>query len=174
MANRSKGEVTGPWNGLGRPAWAHPGPVACLLCPTSVPESSRSFPLLHVGPCRQFLSELDVAPCPARFGTFLGRSSEFITFSSLVLGFLESSLLHCMTCTGLQGLVKVLDELIPEVLLSMSKPCINTKLQNRHARMNLLYQGGLYQWIKYKTHVNTEGKLMSRLPEFHHQHHPHA
>jgi hypothetical protein len=58
------------------------------------------------------------------------------------LGFLESSLLHCMTCTGLQGLVKVFDELIPEVLLSMSKPCINTKLQNRHARMNLLYQGG--------------------------------
>jgi hypothetical protein len=31
-----------------------------------------------------------------------------------------------MTCTGLQGLVKVLDELIPEVLLSMSKPSINT------------------------------------------------
>jgi hypothetical protein len=58
------------------------------------------------------------------------------------LGFLESSFLHCMTCTGLQGLVKVLDELIPEVLLSTSKPCINTKLQNRHAQMNLLYQGG--------------------------------
>jgi hypothetical protein len=29
-----------------------------------------------------------------------------------------------MTCFGLQGLVKVLDELIPEVLLSMSKPYI--------------------------------------------------
>jgi hypothetical protein len=58
------------------------------------------------------------------------------------LGILDSSLLHYMTCTGLHGLVKVLDELIPEVLLSTSKPCINTKLQNRHARMNLLYQGG--------------------------------
>jgi hypothetical protein len=58
------------------------------------------------------------------------------------LGFLESSLLHYMTCTGLQGLIKVLDELIPEVLLSTLKPCINTKIQNRHARMNLLYQGG--------------------------------
>jgi hypothetical protein len=58
------------------------------------------------------------------------------------LGILESSFLHCMTCTRLQGLVKVLDELIPEVLVSTSKPCINTKLQNRHARMNLLYQGG--------------------------------
>jgi hypothetical protein len=58
------------------------------------------------------------------------------------LGFLESSLLHYMTCTRLQGLVKVLDELIPEVSLSTSKPCINTKLQNRHAQMYLLYQGG--------------------------------
>jgi hypothetical protein len=58
------------------------------------------------------------------------------------LGLLESSLLHCMTCTGLQGLVKVLDELIPEVFLSTLRPCINTKLQNRHARMNLLYHMG--------------------------------
>jgi hypothetical protein len=79
-----------------------------------------------------------------------------------------------MTCTGLQGLVKVLDELIPEVLLSTSKPCINTKLQNRHARMNLLYQGGWYNWIRYKIHANTEGKLMGRLTEFHRQHLPHA
>jgi hypothetical protein len=34
-----------------------------------------------------------------------------------------------MTCTGLQGRFKVLDELIPEVLLSTLKPYINTKLQ---------------------------------------------
>jgi hypothetical protein len=38
--------------GLGRPAWAHFGPVRVLLRPVSVPESFRSFPLLHVGPCR--------------------------------------------------------------------------------------------------------------------------
>jgi hypothetical protein len=76
-----------------------------------------------------------------------------------------------MTCTGLQGLVKVLDELIPEVLLSTLKPCINTKLRNRHARMILSYQGGWYQWIGYKSHANTEGKLMARLMEFHRQHH---
>jgi hypothetical protein len=56
------GEATGPWNRLGRPAWAHPGLVACLLPMVSVPESSRSFSLLHVGPCRQFLSELDEVP----------------------------------------------------------------------------------------------------------------
>jgi hypothetical protein len=67
--------------GLGRLAWAHPGPVPGPLRVASVPESSRSFPLLHVGPCRQFLSELDVAPCLAGFGTFLVRSSEFVVFS---------------------------------------------------------------------------------------------
>jgi hypothetical protein len=66
--------------GLGQPAWAHPGPVPGLLREVSVPESSRIFPLLHVGPCRQFLSELDVAPCPTRFGTFLVRSWEFVIF----------------------------------------------------------------------------------------------
>jgi hypothetical protein len=37
---------------------------------------------------------------------------------------------------------EVLDELIPEVLLSTLKPCINTKLQNRHAQVKLLYHGG--------------------------------
>jgi hypothetical protein len=88
MAARSKGEASGPWNGPGRPAWAHHGPVACVLCVASVPESSKSFPLLHVGPYRQLLSELDVAPYPARFGTFLDRSSEFIIFSGLVPGLL--------------------------------------------------------------------------------------
>jgi hypothetical protein len=78
MAARSKEGGIGPWTGLGRP---HPGLVVGLLRMASVLESSRSFPLLHVGPCRQFLSELDVSPCPARFGTFLGRSSEFVIFS---------------------------------------------------------------------------------------------
>jgi hypothetical protein len=41
-----------------------------------------------VGPCRQFLFGLDEAPCPARFGNFLTRSSEFFIFSSLVPGLL--------------------------------------------------------------------------------------
>jgi hypothetical protein len=38
--------------------------------------------------------------------------------------------------------LEVLDELYLKVLLSTLKFCINIKLQNRHARMNLLYQGG--------------------------------
>jgi hypothetical protein len=66
---------------------------------------------------------------------------------------------------------EVLDELYPVVLLSTLNSCIIIKLQNRHARMNLLYQGGLYQWIRYKIHANTEGKLMTRLTEIHRQQH---
>jgi hypothetical protein len=135
--------VTGPRNGPDRPAWAHFGPVHHLLRVVSVPKSSRWFSLLHVGPCRQFLSELDVAPCPARFDTFLGRSSEFVIFSGLVLGLLRVKFasFHDLYEAS-RSCHKVLDELIPEVLLSTLKPFINTKLQNRHARTNLLYQGG--------------------------------
>jgi hypothetical protein len=144
MVARSKEGANGPWTGLGRPAWAHPGPVCGLLCLMSVPVSSRCFPLLHVGPCHQFLSELDVAPCLTRFGTFLVRSSEFVIFSGWVPSFLESSVLHCMTCTGFKVLSQGAWWTYPESLAFNAKPCINTKLQNRHAQVNLLYHGGLY------------------------------
>jgi hypothetical protein len=128
---------------LGRPAWAHFGPVHGLLCPMLLPESSRSFPLLHVGPCRQFLSALDEAPCLARFSTFLARSSEFSIFSGWVLrllGVVFTSLLDLYRAS--RSCHEVLNKLIPEVLLSTLKPCINTKLQNRYAQVNLLYHGG--------------------------------
>jgi hypothetical protein len=110
MTARTRGGVDWAWKwggpaDLGRPAWAHFGPADGLLCLVLLPESSRAFPLLHVGPCHQFLFRLDEAPCPARFGSFLTGSSEFFIFSGLVLGLLESCLLHCSTCTGLQGLV---------------------------------------------------------------------
>jgi hypothetical protein len=100
-----KGGPTGLWNGLGRPAWAHFGLVRGLPRPVSVPESSRSFPLLHVGPCRLFLSELDEAPCLARFDTFWLGPRSLSSSRVRSLCFMESSLLHCMTCTRLQGLV---------------------------------------------------------------------
>jgi hypothetical protein len=138
MAARSKGGLTGS-----RKAWAHFGLVSRLLRSALVPKSSRSFPLLHVGPCRQVLYELDEAPCPARFDTFLARSLEFFIFSGFVpelLGVKFASLHDLYQAS--RSCHKALDELIPEVLLSTLKPCINTKLQNRHARMNLLYQGG--------------------------------
>jgi hypothetical protein len=113
--------------GLGRPAWAHLGPVCGLLRPVLLPVSSRSSPLLHVGPCRRFLSELDEAPCLARFSIFLARSSEFSIFSGWVLGLLGivfTSLLDLYWAS--RSCHEVLNELIPEVLLSALKPCVNT------------------------------------------------
>jgi hypothetical protein len=47
--------------------------------------------------------------------------------------------------------LEVLNELILEVLLSTLKPCINTKLQNRHAQVNLLYHGGVTPDFPKKT-----------------------
>jgi hypothetical protein len=102
-----------------------------------------SSPVLHVGLCRQLLFGLDEDPCPTRFGTILTGSLEFFIFSGLVpglLGVMITSLLDLYRAS--RSCHEVLDELIPEVLLSTLKPCINTKLQNRHARTNLLYQGG--------------------------------
>jgi hypothetical protein len=141
--------ATGPRNGLGQPAWAdRPGPTSaqfvasfarcCFPSPIYPPP-----PLLHVGPCRQFLSELDEASCLARFSTFLARSSEFSIFSGWVLGLLGvvfTSFLDLYRAS--RSCHEVLDELIPEILLSTLKSCINTKLQNRHAQVNLLYHGG--------------------------------
>jgi hypothetical protein len=138
-----KGGLTRPRNRLGRPAWAHFGPVRCLLRPVLLPESSRSFLLFYVGLCRQFLSELDEDPCLARFNTFLARSSEFSIFSGWVIGLLGvvfTSLLDLYR--ALRSCHEVLNELILEVLPSTLKPCINTKRENRHAQVNLLYHGG--------------------------------
>jgi hypothetical protein len=61
----------------------------------------------------------------------------------LVLGLLEvmfTSLLDFYQAS--RSCHEVLDELYPEVLLSMLISYINTKLQNRHAQTKLLYQGG--------------------------------
>jgi hypothetical protein len=135
-------EQAGP-AGLGRPSWAHPGLVRVLLRLVLLPGSSRSAPLLHAGPCRRFLSELDEAPCLVRFNTFLARSSEFVIFSGLVLGpfgVVFTSLLDFYRAS--RSFHEVLNELITEVLLSTLRPCINTKLQNQHAQVNLLYHGG--------------------------------
>jgi hypothetical protein len=136
------------WDGRPGPAWAdRPGPTAAQSAASFARRcfpSLLSSPLLHVGPCRQFLSELDEAPCLARFDTFLARSSELSIFSGWVLGLLGvvfTSLLDFYQAS--RSCHEVLNELIPEVLLSMLKPCINTKLQNRHAQVNLLYHGGL-------------------------------
>jgi hypothetical protein len=87
-----------------------------------VPESSRVFPDLHVGPCRQFLLGLDEAPCPARFDSFKTGSSEFSVFSGLVLGLLGVMFTSLLDLYGAsRACYEVLDELIPDVLLSTLK-----------------------------------------------------
>jgi hypothetical protein len=142
MAARSKGGLIGPRNGwAGRPGPTSAQPAASFVwCRfPSLLDPSPSCMWAIVVSFSLSWTKLLVPQDLALF--WLGPQS---LSSSRVwsLGFMESSLLYCMTCTMLQGLVKVLDELIPEVLLSTLNPYINTKLQNRHARRNLLYQGG--------------------------------
>jgi hypothetical protein len=147
MAARSKGEATGPRNGPGRLAWAdRTGPTSAQL-PASF--AWCQFPSrLDLSPFCMWALVVSFSPSWTKLPVLQDSTLFWLGPQSLSSsrvrspGFLESSLLHCMTCTGLHGIVKVLDELIPEFLLSTSKPCINTKLQNRHARMILLYQGG--------------------------------
>jgi hypothetical protein len=85
---------------------------------------------------------MDKAPCLAIFDTFLTRSLEFVIVSGLVPGLLGVMFasLHDLYRAS-RSCHEVLDELILEVLLSTLKLFVNTKLQNRHARTNLLYQG---------------------------------
>jgi hypothetical protein len=120
------------WAGQPRPTGLGPSrPSRVLLRLVLLLESSRSSPLLHVDPCRRFLSVLDEAPCLARFSTFQARSSEFVIFSGLVLGLLRvmfTSLLDFYRAS--RSCHEVLNELITEVFLSTLKSCINTKLQN--------------------------------------------
>jgi hypothetical protein len=82
-----------------------------------------------VGPYRQFLFKLDEAPHPAIFGSFLTGSLEFLIFSGLVLrlfGVMFTSLLDLNQAS--RSCHEVLNELIPEVLLSTLKASIDTKL----------------------------------------------
>jgi hypothetical protein len=57
-----------------------------------------------------------------------------------LLGVMFTALLHLYRAS--RSCHEVLNELIPEVSLSTLKYCTNTKFQNRHAQMNLLYQRG--------------------------------
>jgi uncharacterized membrane protein (DUF485 family) len=70
-------------------------------------------------------------------------SQEFSIFWGWVLGLLGvmfTSLLDFYRAS--RSCHEVLNELILEVFLSTLKPYINTKLQNRHAQVNLLYHRG--------------------------------
>jgi hypothetical protein len=151
MAAREKEGITGPWTGLGRPTWAgRPGPIQAQ------PEASFAL--------RRFPCFLDVPPstCRSMSSVFLrighnSLSCKIQHFSGQVLGVCcllgSSPWLLGVKFASMHDLYgasrschKVLDELIPKVLLSTLKPCINTKLQNRHAHVNL-----------YTTGVSTNG-----------------
>jgi hypothetical protein len=120
-ATRSTGRPTGPRNRLGRPAWARFGPVHVLLRLVLLPTFSRSSPLLHVGPCRRFLSELDEAPCLARFSI---RVCHLLGLGPWALGVMFTSLLDLYRAS--RSCHEVLNEFILEVFLSTLKPCVNT------------------------------------------------
>jgi hypothetical protein len=73
----------------------------------------------------------------------LTRSSKFFIFSGLVTGLFGVMFISLLDLyQALRSCHNAVDELIPEALLSTLKACINAKLQNRHARTKLLYQGG--------------------------------
>jgi hypothetical protein len=75
--------------------------------------------------------------------TFSGRVLGVFHLHGLVLGLLGvmfTLLLDFYRAS--RSCHEVLDELYPEVLLSTLISYINITLQNRHARTNLLYQGG--------------------------------
>jgi hypothetical protein len=57
-----------------------------------------------------------------------------------LLGVMFTSLLDLYRAS--RSCHEALDELISEVSLSTLNSCVNVTLQNRHARTNLLYQGG--------------------------------
>jgi hypothetical protein len=143
MAARAKGSLTGPWAGLGRRAWAHPGPARGLLCSTSVPLLPGCFP---PSACRSMSSvclRIGHNSLSCKIQHFSGQVLEvcrLLGSSPWLLGVKFASL-HDLYGAS-KSCHKVLDELIPKVLHSTLKSCKNTKFQNRHAHMNLLYHGG--------------------------------
>jgi hypothetical protein len=148
MAARSKGEVIGPCSGLGRPAWAdRPRPILAQLLASF---ALRRFPsLLDPSPFCMWVLVVSFSPSwtlllvPQDSTLFWVGPRSLSSYLGLVPGLLGVKFASLYDLYGAsRSCHKVPDELIQEVLLSTSKPCMNTKLQNRHARVNLLYQGG--------------------------------
>jgi hypothetical protein len=144
MAARAKEGANGPWTGLGRPAGLGPS------------RPSPRPPLLYVGSLASWMFPPSACRSMSSVSLRIGHNSlscKIQHFSGQVLGvcrLLGSSLwLLGVKFASLHDLYgasrschKVLDELILKVLLSTLKPCIDTKLQNRHAHVNLLYHRG--------------------------------
>jgi hypothetical protein len=147
MAARERRGQTGP--GLG---WAN-RPWLAGLGPS---RPSPRPPLLYIGSLASWMFPSSACRSMSSVSLRIGHNSlscKIQHFSGQVLGVCHllgsSPWLLGVKFASLYDLYgtsrschKVLDELIPKVLHSTLKSCINTKLQNRHAHVNLLYHGG--------------------------------
>jgi hypothetical protein len=143
MAVRSKGASNWAWSGLGWPTGLG------LLRPISAPAfalvSFHAIPSLCALACGSltlFPSWLRLESLPSKLRCFLVESLKICTLTLRSSGHLESCLLRVLTHVGLH-------DLLPKCLMNLSRnllfrvdSCINNKLQNRHARVNLLYSRG--------------------------------
>jgi hypothetical protein len=140
--SRSKEAANGTRDGLGRLAWAHFGPscgllrgrcFSCLLecSPFCMWALSVSFSAVWI----EFLVSQDSA-----FSVQVLRVFRLHGLVLRLLGVLFTTLLDL--CRASWSSHEVLDELYSEVLHLTLNSCIIIKLQDRHARTNLLYQGG--------------------------------
>jgi hypothetical protein len=110
VESRSIGGLTGPRNGLGRPAWAdRPRPISAQ---SATSFARRWFPsLLDPSPFCMWALVVSFSLSWTKLlvlqdSTLFCLGPRSLSSSRVwSLGFLESCLLHCMTCTGLQGLV---------------------------------------------------------------------
>jgi hypothetical protein len=143
----AKGGPTWPRNGLGRLTWAdRSGPISAK----SAASFARCCFLSLVDPSPFCMWALVVSfstnwmkllvPQDSALFDWVLRVCHFFGLGPWALGVVFTSLHDLYRASW--SFHKMLDELIPEVLLSTLKPCINTKLQNRHAQTNLLYRGG--------------------------------
>jgi hypothetical protein len=149
------------------------GPSLPSSAPSSFPSllvSSRTFTLLYVGLWRHFLHGLDRGTCRESFNIFCSSPQRFLPsrFGPWAIWshvHFMSWLVPCFMIFS-QGAQWISPGSLSFLAL---KSCTNNKLQKQHARVNVLYQGGQYQCIRYQINANTEGKLMARLTEIHRQ-----
>jgi hypothetical protein len=144
-APRSNGVANWARNRPGRPAWAdRPRPILAQYDPVLLPDASRSIVDLlpsHVGPWCRILHSLDRAPCCVSFDIFGSGPWSFMSSCFGPWSFGVMFMMCLDLCRASWSSLKVLGELIPKVSSLTLVSYINNKLQNRHARVNLIPRG---------------------------------
>jgi hypothetical protein len=126
----------GPWadpnrtNGPG-PFWAGSGPCSSPVASCMIPYLCG----LACGPLTSFPSRLRLESLPCKLHCFLVESLKTCTLTLRSSGHLESCSSRVLTLVGPH-------DLLPKCLVNLSRKSPLFKLQNRHARVNLLYTGG--------------------------------